>query len=150
MDRWLTVLIVIFFGLSAGLGFYTLWYAKGASYLSDDPKACANCHVMQSTFDSWAKGGHQHVATCNDCHVPKHPVKKWIVKAENGFHHSFAFTFSDVPLAIRARPVSRNITQVNCLRCHESLTSHLKWVNPSQPDSAGCLHCHSNVGHLHP
>ena len=30
-----------------GLGLYTFVYAKGYSYLSNDPQGCANCHVMQ-------------------------------------------------------------------------------------------------------
>ena len=35
-------------GLAAGVGAYTFGYARAASYLTDDPKACANCHVMEA------------------------------------------------------------------------------------------------------
>ena len=34
-------------GLAAGLGGYTFAYAKGWSYLTNDPRACANCHVPE-------------------------------------------------------------------------------------------------------
>ena len=35
-------------GLALGVGAYTFVYAKGYSYLSNDPQACANCHVMEN------------------------------------------------------------------------------------------------------
>lgn len=31
-------------GLALDVGAYTFVYAKGASYLTNDPKACVNCH----------------------------------------------------------------------------------------------------------
>ena len=33
-------------GIALGLGAYTFAYAKGWSYLTNNPQACANCHVM--------------------------------------------------------------------------------------------------------
>src|SRR5262245_25993141 len=33
-------------GVALGLGGYTFWYGEGLSYFSNDPKGCANCHVM--------------------------------------------------------------------------------------------------------
>ena len=57
-------------GTALGVGAYTFVYAKGASYLSNDPNACANCHVMTEQLDGWSRGSHRAVATCNDCHTP--------------------------------------------------------------------------------
>ena len=57
-------------GVLLGVGIFTFGYAKGGSYLTDDPAACANCHVMQDHFDSWQKSSHKNVAVCNDCHLP--------------------------------------------------------------------------------
>ena len=34
-------------GLLVGIGSYTFYYAQGASYLSNDPRACVNCHIMR-------------------------------------------------------------------------------------------------------
>ncbi|HON66032.1 MAG TPA: cytochrome c nitrite reductase small subunit, partial [Phycisphaerae bacterium] len=42
-------------GIPAGLGLFTFIYADGASYMTNDPTACANCHVMQNHLDAWAK-----------------------------------------------------------------------------------------------
>jgi cytochrome c nitrite reductase small subunit len=42
-----TILLGALAGLFLGLGAYTFLYAKGYSYLTNNPAACANCHVMQ-------------------------------------------------------------------------------------------------------
>ena len=34
-------------------GAFTFVYAKGLSYLTPDPRACLNCHVMYSQYDGW-------------------------------------------------------------------------------------------------
>ena len=79
---WLMLAAVI--GGIAGLGIFTFVYAQGASYLSDDPSSCVNCHVMRDQYDGWNHGSHKAVATCNDCHVPEGFVAKWIAKGEHG------------------------------------------------------------------
>jgi cytochrome c nitrite reductase small subunit len=75
-------------GVTLGTGSYTARYAEAFSYLSNDPKACVNCHVMRDPYDGWQKASHHAVATCNDCHVPHQTLAKYWVKAENGFWHS--------------------------------------------------------------
>ena len=136
-------------GLTAGLGAYTFIYAKGLSYLSNDPEACKNCHVMNGVYEGWLKSDHQHVAVCNDCHVPHDFVGKWYTKASNGFHHSWAFTFEEIPLQIRARESSQRIAQANCVRCHEPL-AHAAVSGPGRKlEELSCKTCHREVGHPH-
>src|SRR5262245_623919 len=53
-------------GVLVGIGGYTVHYAGALSYLSDDPKACVNCHIMREQYDGWQKASHHAVATCND------------------------------------------------------------------------------------
>jgi cytochrome c nitrite reductase small subunit len=60
------VLLSVMTGVLIGVGSYTFLYAHGLSYLSSDPKACVNCHIMQPQFDSWQKASHHAVATCVD------------------------------------------------------------------------------------
>jgi cytochrome c nitrite reductase small subunit len=86
------VAIVAVVGLTVGLGLFTFHYGEGAAYLSDNPDACVNCHIMQEQFDSWINSSHQPATVCNSCHVPDGPIAKWISKADNGFFHSVAFT----------------------------------------------------------
>ena len=90
-------------GLAIGIGAYAFDYAKGSSYLGNDPATCANCHVMAGHYAGWQAAPHHLAATCNDCHTPAGPISKYVVKATNGYHHSMAFTLGGYPDAIRAR-----------------------------------------------
>lgn len=133
-------------GLAAGIGGYTFLYAEGGSYLTDDPAACANCHVMQPQFDGWLRGPHHHVAVCNDCHVPSGPVARYLVKALNGWHHSSAFTTGDYPDAVRIREESRAVVEGQCRSCHADLVASMEDGGQGNPIS--CIRCHESVGHL--
>ena len=54
-------------GIAVAIGGYTFIYAHGGSYLTNNPQACANCHVMEEQYRGWLKGSHRSVAVCNDC-----------------------------------------------------------------------------------
>ena len=73
------IVVAILLGIVIGLGAYTFIYAKGYSYLTNNPAACANCHVMQAQYDAWQKSSHHSVATCNDCHTPHNLIGKYAV-----------------------------------------------------------------------
>src|SRR5262249_8211290 len=128
-----------------GVGAYTFWYAEGGSYLSDDPRACVNCHVMRDAYDGWQHGGHHHVATCNDCHTPHDFLGKWWTKAENGFNHSPAFTFQDFPEPIRIGPRNLSRLERNCVACHRDTVRAI--IGHGAEDEQGCVRCHRSVGH---
>ena len=100
-------------GAAVGLGIYTFAYAKGWSYLTDDPKACANCHVMSEQYEGWLKASHRSVAVCNDCHVPDNFVGKYYTKANHGFWHSFYFTTQTFHEPIRMTASSRKVTEAS-------------------------------------
>ena len=99
--KWFPFIAAVGIGIVLGLGVFIFIYAKGYSYISNDPRACANCHVMQEYYDSWVKSSHHQAATCNDCHVPHGLVEKYLAKARNGFNHSKAFTLQNYPEPIR-------------------------------------------------
>jgi cytochrome c nitrite reductase small subunit len=129
-------------GVVAGVGGYTFVYARGASYLTDDPAACANCHVMQQQYEGWRRGPHHAAAVCNDCHVPSGTLARAAVKALNGWHHSSAFTTGDYPDAIVIRESSREVVEGQCRTCHADLVAAM-----GGPD-VSCIRCHESVGHL--
>lgn len=134
-------------GMGAGVGAYTFRYAEGLSYLSSDPKACVNCHIMRPEYDGWQKSSHHAVAVCVDCHLPAQLPDKLIAKAENGYRHSKEFTaqtFAE-PIEIQAR--GRDILQANCVRCHADLVAAMNAGDPEGPEHVPCVHCHANVGH---
>ena len=158
MRRWIkcfglsvpVLVLCIVAGVALGTGAFTVRYAEGFSYLSSDPKACVNCHIMRDQYDGWQKASHHAVATCNDCHVPHETIPKYLVKAENGCRHSKGFTLQDFPEPIRLRPVSSNILQTNCTHCHHDLVNDILGVgdrSSTESETTDCVHCHATVGH---
>ncbi len=138
----LAVALAVSLGGLIGLGGYTFVYARGYSYLLDDPAACVNCHVMRENYSSWVVSSHRTV-TCNGCHTPHEVVPKYLTKAENGFAHSFAFTF-EKPEVIRIKSVSLGVVEANCVTCHEGMISGTFLATGGEP---GCVRCHRSTGH---
>jgi cytochrome c nitrite reductase small subunit len=136
----------IVFGILGGVGAFTFGYGKGWAYMTSDPAACANCHVMQEHFDTWQASSHKHVAVCNDCHLPHNLPGKMFTKADNGFFHSLAFTTGEFhdPIQIKAR--NRRVTQGACLHCHADIVHQMLPDDPGG-EAPSCIHCHSDVGH---
>jgi len=135
-------------GALVGLGGYTFRYAEGLSYLSNDPKACMNCHIMREYHDSWTKSSHRSAATCNDCHVPHIVPEKYLVKLDNGWHHSRAFTLQAFKEPIRIRPGNLKTLQHSCLHCHAVMVSEIAGHRDVEAAQARCTDCHRSVGHL--
>lgn len=142
-----SILLCFFFGIFCGLCLYTFYYAKGASYLSNDPKACVNCHIMREQYDGWQKASHHAVATCNDCHIPHEFIPKYLAKLKNGFFHSKGFTLQDFNEPIRIHSSNRLILQKNCLYCHGEFVRLIATHPDDERQMLDCIHCHSSVGH---
>jgi len=142
--------LVVVFGVAAGAAFgvggYAFVYARGASYLTDDPAACANCHVMQAEHDGWQKSSHHGVAVCNDCHTPAGFFGKYATKASNGFWHSYYFTTGGFPEPIELRPGSRAILEARCHGCHGQIVDAMAGPHHGE-DAVACVRCHADVGH---
>lgn len=134
-------------GVFIGLSGYTFYYAQGMSYLSNNPAACANCHIMREQYDGWQKASHHTVATCNDCHIPHEFIPKYLTKLKNGFWHSKGFTLQDFDEPIRILHKNRIVLQKNCLHCHGELVSLIATHPGSDRKMLDCIHCHATVGH---
>lgn len=155
MRRWLPLAAVLLVGAMIGLGGFTFVYAKGYSYISDDPQVCGNCHIMDEHVAAWNKSSHRSVATCNDCHTPHDPLGKYAVKAKNGFWHSFYFTTGTFPDPLRITPANHEVTEEACRYCHWRITEAIDH-GPSAPtidlsreeEEFTCTRCHRYVGHL--
>jgi cytochrome c nitrite reductase small subunit len=147
--RRLVLLAAALVGVLLGLGSYTFLYAKGYSYLTNDPRACANCHVMREQFDGWAKSSHGSVAVCNDCHTPHGIIPKYLTKALNGFWHSFYFTTGRYPDPVQITPRNHRVTEGACRSCHEELTASIDAAHGTpHGEGLSCVRCHASVGHL--
>ena len=145
--------VIIVLGIMTGLVIHTLNISNAASYLSDNPQACVNCHVMYPEYASWEKGSHGRITTCNDCHVPQdNVIRKYAFKASDGIRHASMFTFKMEPQVIKIKDAGRKVVQENCIRCHAN------YLHPVSLRSIGaksiyneseilCWDCHRETPH---
>ncbi len=134
-------------GVTTGVGAFTFDYGEGVSYFSTDPRACANCHIMNDQYASWTKGPHHGAAKCIDCHLPHATIPKYRAKAANGYHHSKGFTLEDFHEPIMIKPRNAAILQASCLRCHGDFVHDIVQGSRTAADAVQCVHCHRGVGH---
>lgn len=142
----LIIAMGILIGAATGIGGYTFIYAKGYSYLTNDPAACANCHIMNEHYDGWIKSSHRSAAVCNDCHLPAGFAAKYAIKASNGFWHSFAFTTGRFPEPIRIKPHNHEVVEQACRKCHAAVVQAVSGPHQN-PGEFSCVKCHRSVGH---
>jgi cytochrome c nitrite reductase small subunit len=151
-DKW-KLPVVILLGIFAGLGAYTFKLSNAASYLSDEPSTCVNCHVMIPQYASWFHSSHREVTTCNDCHVPhNNAANKYFFKMKDGMRHSYIFTLRLEPQVIRIKEAGQAVVQENCKRCHADLVSMVNLTevtseNAAQGKGHRCYDCHRNTPH---
>lgn len=139
--------LAILIGAAIGLGSYTFAYARGFSYLQDDPAACANCHVMNEQYEGWIRSSHREVAVCNDCHTPhQNLLAKYWVKAKNGFWHSYYFTTGTFHEPIAITEGNRKVTEEACRHCHAELVEVMDGGH-RHAEPVSCIRCHGAVGH---
>lgn len=140
-------------GILVGLIAFILHISRATSYLSDDPAACINCHVMVPQFATWERSSHGRVTICNDCHVPQdNIVSKYFFKASDGLRHSFMFTFRLEPQVIQIKQAGKNAVQQNCIRCHSNVIHpiSLRAISNQKIQEEGdgyCWDCHREVPH---
>jgi cytochrome c nitrite reductase small subunit len=145
--EWLILTLACVVGVALGIGGFTFRYAEGLSYLSTDPKACVNCHIMRPEFDAWQKSSHHAVAVCVDCHLPHSFIPKYLAKAENGYRHGEKFTTGNFeePITVKARGIE--ILEENCRGCHEPLVEAIAATSTDPKNAISCVRCHRGVGH---
>jgi cytochrome c nitrite reductase small subunit len=142
-----SIVLGVAIGLVIGVGTYTFIYAQGWSYLTNNPAACANCHIMADHYDRWIKSPHRAVAVCNDCHTPEGFFVRYAAKASNGFWHSVAFTSGRYSDPLRIKPHNREITENACRRCHQEITEMIEGPHRGG-ERLSCITCHDSVGHI--
>lgn len=142
------ILLGIFFGISG----YVFYASNAISYLSDDPKTCVNCHVMNPQYATWNHSSHREWTNCNDCHVPhENAIKKYFFKAKDGSRHAYMFTMRLEPEVIKITKASAEVVQNNCIRCHEHVNENVQTRVSLESAEHGkgklCWECHREVPH---
>lgn len=151
-SRWRKV-AVISIGIIIGLAFFMAKEASLVSYMSDDPQACVNCHVMTPMYNSWMHSSHREWASCNDCHVPHDNVlNKYYFKAKDGLLHASVFTARAEPEVMFMREESQEVVQDNCIRCHMQQITQVKydgWLESHKENriERKCWSCHQELPH---
>ncbi|GAB7088338.1 cytochrome c nitrite reductase small subunit [Marinifilum fragile] len=145
--------VYVTLGIFFGLGCYVLYLSKAASYLSDAPETCVNCHVMAPQYATWNHSSHREVATCNDCHVPHNNVfNKYYFKAKDGLRHASMFALRMEPEVIFILDEGKKVVHNNCIRCHSQQLTDPK-LAAQVPNHAHntqdrvCWECHREVPH---
>ncbi|WP_299109567.1 cytochrome c nitrite reductase small subunit [uncultured Tenacibaculum sp.] len=151
-SRWRRVAVLLI-GIVTGLGFFMAKEASLVSYMSDDPLACVNCHVMTPMYNSWMHSSHREQASCNDCHVPHDNVlNKYYFKAKDGLFHASVFTARAEPEVMFMREASQEVVQNNCIRCHMQQVTQVKydgWLENHKENRTErkCWSCHQELPH---
>lgn len=151
-SRWRSVAVFLL-AVMTGLGFFMAKEAEVVSYMSDDPLACVNCHVMTSVYNSWQHSSHREWASCNDCHVPQDNIlNKYYFKAKDGLFHASVFTLRAEPEVMFMREASEEVVQDNCMRCHIQQVTQTKYdgyINDHATNRTDrkCWECHKEVPH---
>ena len=145
--------VLVSLGIFVGLGFYVLYLSKAASYLSDNPETCVNCHVMAPQFATYQHSSHREVATCNDCHVPHNNIfNKYFFKAKDGLRHASMFALRMEPEVIFILEEGKKVVHNNCIRCHSQTLTDPKLasqvpMHAHNTQDRVCWECHREVPH---
>ncbi len=145
---------IIISGSFVGLFIYAFFASRAYSYLSDDPSACVNCHIMSPYYATWSHSSHGRNTTCNDCHVPhNNVVNKYFFKAKDGLRHAAVFTIRGEDQALIAIDASSRVIMDNCIRCHQQLntefvkTGRMGFKDIEEMNGNACWDCHRDVPH---
>jgi cytochrome c nitrite reductase small subunit len=137
----------------AGVMIYLFYISNAASYLSDKPETCVNCHIMAPQYATWSHSSHRTAAHCNDCHVPhNNELNKYFFKAKDGMRHSAIFTLRAEPQVIMILEPGQKVVKQNCIRCHEKMLTdnRMESINPGFTmlrEERQCWECHRDVPH---
>lgn len=140
-------------GIMIGLMAYVFYISKAYSYLSDDPRACVNCHIMAPEYSTWYHSAHGRNTVCNDCHVPHDNIfRKYYFKASDGLRHATMFSWRLEPQVIKIRKPGETVVQENCIRCHEDVNSVVGTAKVTAKmahadEGKLCWECHTEVPH---
>ncbi|MEG0926718.1 cytochrome c nitrite reductase small subunit [Chryseobacterium sp.] len=147
------LLIPALVGVLIGLTGYVFYISKAYSYLSDNPKACVNCHIMAPEYATWFHSSHGRVTNCNDCHVPHDNIaRKYYFKAMDGMRHASMFALRMEPQVITIKEAGETVVQENCIRCHGTLNSVVSTGNVTaemahENNGKLCWDCHREIPH---
>ncbi|HBT97449.1 MAG TPA: cytochrome c nitrite reductase small subunit [Desulfobulbaceae bacterium] len=155
-SNFVTIATTVAAVVAVGMFFYLAHISRATSYLSDNPKNCINCHVMNSQYATWQHSAHARVAKCVDCHLPAgHGLATYTAKALDGLRHAWAFTLNEFGQRIVISENGKKRVQDNCIRCHSTIAATLisnrdrfhDFTNSQVNTDSYCWNCHRDTPH---
>lgn len=147
MPRGWAVACFAALGVLGGVGLVVGHISRAASYLSEAPEACMNCHVMGPQYLTWQHGSHAREATCKDCHVPHNCLLSMLAfEARDGLWHATVFTMRWEPQVMRLSDKAIPVVEENCRRCHGAVIDEV-CLRERAPGDLRCWDCHREVPH---
>jgi len=136
--------LLVIIGVLAGI----ILFAGGSKGLeaTDSAEFCSTCHIMDDAHDSFMESNHATLS-CNDCHVPHdNIVSKLVYKGKSGLGHIYynSLATDKIPDVLHATQSTQEVTNDNCLRCHEPILDN---VDHQDVKDGSCISCHRDVPH---
>jgi cytochrome c nitrite reductase small subunit len=151
-DPW-KLPVLLAFSIFTGLAIFSFYISRAPSYLTDNPEACVNCHIMAPQYATWSHSSHREKTNCNDCHVPHNNfINKYYFKAKDGLRHATIFTLRKEPQVIFIKEAGQEVVHNNCIRCHSGLLTDSK-LNAYNTEThrfrmeRRCWDCHRETPH---
>ena len=152
---WQKIVLLVLAGVVCGLVGLFMYLLRAHTYfISDNPSACVNCHIMTPYYATWSHSSHGRDATCNDCHVPHQNLAVYYgFKAMDGLKHTAYFLAHAERQAPKAEDLTGQVVMDNCIRCHTQLnqefvtTGRKGYMQQQREGGKVCWDCHRNVPH---
>ncbi|MFA6317392.1 MAG: NapC/NirT family cytochrome c [Elusimicrobiota bacterium] len=107
---------------------------------SESPGFCGKCHPPE--YAAWEKMGSHRQKRCIDCHLPNDGwFEHFVWKGIDGTKDMSLFAVMGVSENIELTGHGVKVARVNCVRCHEDMTSKMDRTRQ-------CWDCHRRVTHL--
>lgn len=127
--------------VAAGVILFLSFGPPGLYARSGTPEFCAQCHVMESQYESWFHNAGHRAQKCIECHLPAGNMARHLAfKSMTGMWDAYVFYSGRVPEDIRISKTGAAIVKENCTRCHEQMMSRVS-------EDRNCWECHRRLSH---
>ena len=145
--RAIPLIAAMTLGSLIGVGGFTFIYARGYSYVSNDPAVCANCHIMENHYRAWMKSS----TAPSRCATTAIPRPAWCrstrPRRSTGSTIRSPSRPAGFPSRSRITPRNSEVTEKACRKCHDDIVNAIEGPDPGT-NRLSCIRCHATVGHL--
>lgn len=142
--KWHLILLVVGASALGASSVFALFGPPHLIMLTETPEFCANCHLHEGHYKTWAHSGAHRTARCVDCHLPNDSfVNHFFWKSVDGVKDVALFFSGNVSERQKLTAHARAVTQGNCIRCHSEVVARIDQT------SRNCWDCHRMMTHTY-